>query len=319
MRLSLRIPMPYITIIAYCLFFLLWTSPCDIFAQTDVDSLKQHVTYLSMMQPARNVQHPASLHKAADYIAKHVKYCSKRVSYQQVQTDGSEYQNIIASFGPENAPSIVIGAHYDVYGNAPGADHNASGVAGLLELARLLKLREGDLRIRIDVLAYTNAEPPYENTANSGSVVHAQSLIDRKARVLGMLNLNCIGYFTDQPRSQRWPMPHYALLYGRRANFVALIQEHGNGLWGRQMRALCKQYVRKLRVLSFKPAIPFRGWSDGDIKPYLDRGYPAILLTDTKFYRNRNFRYDIDTFDTLDYFRMAKVIDMVYHALMHYK
>jgi hypothetical protein len=116
---------------------------------------------------------------------------TNRVSFQNFRVDDTEYKNVIASFGPENAERIIVGAHYDVCYQQDGADDNASGVAGILELARLLNNQP--LKYRIDLVAYSLEEPPFFATKNMGSYVHAKSLHDAKVPVLGMISLDMIG------------------------------------------------------------------------------------------------------------------------------
>lgn len=121
---------------------------------------------------------------------------SDSVSTQSYTANGLQYKNIICSFGTENARRIIAGAHYDVCGAQEGADDNASGIAGLLELARLLKGQK--LNYRIDLVAYSLEEPPYFRTQYMGSYIHAKSLADSKANVYGMISLEMIGYFKDE-------------------------------------------------------------------------------------------------------------------------
>ena len=81
------------------------------------------------------------------------------VAYQNFKVDKNEYKNVIGSIGLENKQRIIIGAHYDVCGDSEGADDNASGVVGLLELARLLSKEK--LKYRIDFVAFSLEEPPF--------------------------------------------------------------------------------------------------------------------------------------------------------------
>jgi hypothetical protein len=130
----------------------------------DVDKslLFAHVNYLTSLDPPRDSYHVVSLNKAADYIRKELEKHSDHIEMQSFEADGEEYRNVIASFGVDNTRRIIVGAHYDVFGAQPGADDNASAVAGLLELARLLKLKgiDSQLNHRIDLVAYTLEELP---------------------------------------------------------------------------------------------------------------------------------------------------------------
>ncbi len=298
---------------------LLFILPMFVCAQSNSDTLRKHVVRLSTLSDARNDKHVESLNKAADYIHHYFSQQSDRVFFQKYDLNHEIYKNIIASFGPDTGSRFILGAHYDVFGEAPGADANASGVAGLLEMARLLKKTEKDLHYRIDLVAYTLGESLYSDVSVMGSYMHALSLHENNVQLFGMINFDGIGFFTDKPKSQQYPFFPYRLMYGRTGNFISVIQETGNGLWARQMRSLFKQYATKLRVINFKPAVPFKGFAAGDQENYRTFAYPAILISDTKFYRNKNYHYDIDTYETLDYFRMGKVVDMVYKSIIRYK
>ena len=256
-------------------------------AQSNADTLRKHVVRLSTLPFARNMANPTSLYKASAYIEAVFLNQTSRVVAQNYLVDKEPYRNIICSFGPDTGYRIIVGAHYDVFGEAPGADGNASGVTGLLALAALLKKQEKNLRYRIDLVAYTLGEMPTNNYKMMGSYKHAQSLAENKIPIIGMIDLKGIGYFTDRPRSQRYPFFAYRWMHGRVGNFIGIVQEPGGGLWGRQIRGLCQQYVKGLRTINFKPAVPFKGFTEGDHKNYKHFGFAFVLLTNTTFYRNK--------------------------------
>ncbi len=288
-------------------------------AQSNKDSLFKHVVKLSTWPYARNFKHIEYLNKSASYIHDNFTVHCTRVFRQKFLVENQVVQNVIASFGPELAPRIIIGAHYDVFGEAPGADNNASGIAGLLELSRLLTKIDKNLLYRIDLVAYTLGEPPFFNTKDMGSYHHALSLVENKVEVIGMINLQGIGYFTDRPKSQRYPLFLYRLLYGHRGNFIAVIQKNGQGNWPNRMNYLFKQYIQGLKYIHVKPWITFKALYQSDHKNFWDLGIPAITITNTGYFRNKNFHRDTDTYETLDYFRMAKVIDMVFKSIVHFR
>ena len=125
--------------------------------EVDPDRLRRHVHFLSVDVRPRDWNHPANLDRAADYIDGEFETSGGSVSDQQYEMDGEGYRNVIVSFGPSEGERIIVGAHYDAFGELPGADDNASGVAGLIELAHLL----GDTRLerRVDLVAFTLEEP----------------------------------------------------------------------------------------------------------------------------------------------------------------
>ena len=300
------------------LFIFLWIHPI-LFAQASLDSLRKFVVKISTPPYPRNTFRADYVQKTAEYIFNHFRQYAPHVSAQNIVWKDEPYENIVVRFGPSNAKRIIIGAHYDVFGNTQGADYNASGVAALMELARLFSMMQKQLLVRIDLVAYALHEPSNAKELCIGSKFHANSLLAEKNSVLGMLNLDGIGYFSDKRKSQRFPFWHYRILYGHRGNFIGIMQQHGNQLWSRQMRYLLKQYANKLRVINFKPGLPISFLSEGDHSSYWDNGFDAICLTNTGPWRNKNYRFDTDTYETLDYFRMTKVVNMVYHAILRYR
>jgi hypothetical protein len=161
--------------------------------EVDPERLRKHVTALSETFAPRDYTHVENLDRAADYIEREFREAGGEISEQAFVVDSQHYRNIIARFGPETKERIVVGAHYDVCGPYPGADDNASGIAGLIELAHLLGKQK--LRTRVELAAYTLEEPPFFRTEQMGSAVHAESLVEAHAELRAMLCLEMIGVF----------------------------------------------------------------------------------------------------------------------------
>ncbi len=249
----------------------------------------------------RDIGHDDNLARAADWIAGQLERSGARVSGQPFSVDRRRYRNLIGAFGPEKGEIVVVGAHYDASGEKPGADDNASGVAGLLELANFLSGTE--LKQRVELVAYALEEEPFA----TGSAVHAQSLRESRTRVSGMLCLEMIGYFRDEPGSQKLP-PEVGRLPGAdRGNFIAVVGDRASFL-ERVETAMRK--ASKLPVYS--TAVPF---DLSDHVSYREAGFPAVMITDTAFFRNPNYHQETDTPDTLDYERMAGVVSGVFRAV----
>jgi hypothetical protein len=285
-------------------------------ATTDTARLGQHLRYLTSRQPARSAAHPIVLDSVAAYVARHLRAAGGRVARQPVPADGVTYQNIIASFGPETGSRLIIGAHYDVCGEQLGADDNGTGTAALLELARLLGQSARPLPQRIDLVAYTLEEPPYFRTKHMGSYVHAASLKAAKVPVTGMVALEMLGYYDERPGSQRYPVGALKLIYGSRGNYVTVAQKFGgSGRWGRQLarryRASAGLPVRRFKAPAWLPGIDF-----SDHLNYWHFGYPALLLTDTAFYRNAHYHQATDTLGRLSLPRLALAVDALLAALV---
>ena len=285
-------------------------------ATTDTARLGQHLRYLTTRQPARSAAHPAMLDSVAAYLAQHLQAAGGRVVRQPYQADGTTYQNVIASFGPEAGPRLVVGAHYDVCGEQPGADDNGTGTAALLELARLLGQSARPLPQRIDLVAYTLEEPPYFRTPHMGSYVHAASLQAANIPVTGMVALEMLGYYDERRGSQRYPVGVRQLLFGSRGNYVTVAQTvGGSGRWGRRLarryRAVARLPVRRFKAPAWLPGIDF-----SDHLNYWHFGYPALLLTDTAFYRNAHYHQGTDTLGRLSLPRLALAVEALLAALV---
>src|SRR5215218_63151 len=177
----------------------------------DPSRLEAHVRKLSIELSPRDATHTENLDQVAAYIKNQFSQTSAFVSEQVYGVQGKSYRNVIAHFGPETEERIVVGAHYDSAGPLPGADDNASGVAGLLELARLLGSQPPQMRV--ELVAFSTEEPPYFRSTGMGSSVHAILLRNENVRIRAMLSLEMIGYFSDAHGSQHFPTGLLAALY----------------------------------------------------------------------------------------------------------
>ncbi|AMM50561.1 peptidase M28 [Rufibacter sp. DG15C] len=299
------------SIVTVCLYLCLLSS----YASPQVDTLriKQHLTAITKTPKHRNYQNVDQLNQTANYLISVLNQYTDSVTVQEYKVEGQVYKNVIASFGMEHPKRIIVGAHYDVCGNQEGADDNASGVVGLLELARLMKGQK--LNHRVDLVSYTLEEPPYFRTDYMGSYVHAKSLADQKVDVYGMISLEMIGYFKEEKKSQTYPVGILSLLYGNRGNYITLVNKFGAGAFAKDFsRAFKKRDVINTKKFTGPPALP--GIDFSDHLNYWKFGYSALMLTDTSFYRNKNYHEPTDTLETLDLTKMAKVIDGVYGTFL---
>jgi Zn-dependent M28 family amino/carboxypeptidase len=147
------------------------------------EELLRHLEYLTKIRPFRNFGNIESLKVASDYIEKEFKNCAYTIQHQKWNYGKYEYTNVIAAYKPEHKKRLIVGAHYDVYSNQPGADDNTSGVAGLLHLAKSIAEKQPDLPYGIDFVAYCLEEPPHFGTKNMGSFVHAESLFKTRRKL----------------------------------------------------------------------------------------------------------------------------------------
>ncbi len=281
--------------------------------KADTTWLRNYVVGLGSTSEPRCFEHPKGLNEACAYIINCLDSLGLQSEEQMFNVAGLPQKNIIVSFGPKDAERLIVGAHYDVCGEQAGADDNASGVAGLLELARLLK-NKTDLKYRIDLVFYTLEEPPHFRTKEMGSYIHAKSLFDQKIKVKGMVCLEMIGYFSEKPKSQQYPIGILKLFYPTKANYIAVVSKIGQGRFLRKIKKrikpCCDVDVKSINAPAWITGIDF-----SDHLNYWAFGYDAVMITDTSFYRNANYHEKTDTVETLDFAKMAEVVRGVYHAI----
>jgi len=284
-------------------------------AVADPASLERHVRMLAVNLHPRSVDNQANLDRAADYVLEQLRATGAETAEQPVIVQGQKFRNLIARFGPRNGPVLVVGAHYDSCGDTPGADDNASGVAGLLELARLLAANPP--KQSVELVAYTLEEPPYFRTDSMGSVWHARSLSEANREVRLMLSLEMIGFYRDTEKSQNYPLAPLKLVYPDEGNFVAIVAPFGDFGATRRVKALFRG-ASDLPAVSINAPRFVQGVDFSDHASYWRYKMPAMMITDTAFLRNPNYHERSDTPDTLDYARMAKVVRAVYAVAMEF-
>ena len=251
-----------------------------------------------------------------DYISEEFKQTGVEVTEQTFEVNGKKYRNIIAHFGPKEGAVTVIGAHYDSYADTPGADDNASGVAGLIELAHLLQ--KNPPKNSVELIAYTLEEPPFFKTENMGSVHHAHAFKTSGRPLRLMISIEMIGYFSDKSDSQNYPIGLLKTLYPNKGNFIGIIGRSAESKEARKIKALMSG-ATDLPVYSMNaPVSLVTGLDFSDHRNFWAEGFNALLITDTAFFRNKNYHELEDTADTLDYSRMAKVIQGIYAVIQNY-
>jgi hypothetical protein len=282
-----------------------------------IDNMQSTVRYLTSINPSRSYEHQDSMKISADYISQKFKEYGLKPEKQEFVVSGKTYANIIASAGPAGGSRLIVGAHYDVFGNQPGADDNASAIAGLLEIARFAKQHESELPYRIDFVAYALEEPPFFKTAQMGSYVHAGFLHRNNIKVKGMICLEMIGFFTDKENSQSYPSAILGLFYPSKGNFIGVISNFGSACFAGQIvkhiRAASID-VKTLKAPSFVTGVDF-----SDHLNYWKFGYDAVMITDTAFYRNQNYHENTDTMNTLDFVKMNEVVKGICWSILNMK
>ncbi|WP_444677986.1 M28 family peptidase [Halomonas sp. E19] len=287
--------------------------PLDADGEALRERLHAHVRVLSEEIGERHYWRPEALHQTADYIEEAFRAAGHEPLRHPVPTGDRTFHNIeVQLSGSGEAQEIlVVGAHFDTVRGSPGADDNASGVAVLLELARLLESAPLDRSLHL--VAFVNEEMPFFGSSAMGSLRYARQAKAQGANIVGMLSLEMLGYFTDAPGSQAHP-PLLGHLFPDRGDFVAFI---GN----LESRELVKQAIGAFRTHA---QVPSEGLAApeliGDIRrsdhwSFWEMGYPAIMLTDTANFRNPYYHGPRDTHDTLDYDTMARLTKALAKAL----
>ena len=275
--------------------------------------LRKHVWMLAEEIGERNDDNTSSLEKSADYIETSFRESGLA---PQIQAYGDrDYRNIIAEIkgeGPDDG-IILVGAHYDTVWLSPGADDNASGVAVMLELARLLAGKHFQKTIRF--AGFTNEEHPFADTDMMGSRVYSRRVFENRGKITVMYSLEMLGYYSDEASSQLYPAP-LKWFYPDRANFIAFVANIHSGL--SLIHSLCafRRYsgfpVQGL-IMSERLIPDIRR---SDHASFWDLGYPAIMITDTAQYRNKNYHSVGDVPRTLDYTKMARLVSGLVRMLV---
>ena len=270
-------------------------------------SLEAHVDMLATQIGERNMQHHPALERAASYIEKMLVEAGYEPASQRFDVDGQPVRNIEVELrGAADRDRIVlIGAHYDSAPGTPGANDNGSGVAALLELARALADRRPRRTVRF--VAFVNEEPPHSYTSSMGSRRYAERSAERGETVVAMLSLETIGYYSDAPDSQRYPFP-VGFFYPDRGNFIGFV---GNRRSARLVKRAVERFREHARFPSEGLAAPswVGGVSWSDHWSFWQIGAPAIMVTDTAFYRYLSYHMPSDRADVIDYARLARVVD----------
>ena len=282
-------------------------------ATVSPEQLSRHVAVLSEQYAPRSFYDTENLNSCADYIREQFARTRGVVSNQIYTIGRARAENVIVTFPGKDATRIVVGAHYDSCDSTPGADDNASGVAGLIELARLLS--GTTLRHTVELVAFSTEEPPFFGSRDMGSARHAELLREQGVDVRAMLALEMIGYFSDDRGSQHYPVRLLHLFYPSRGNFLAIIGNMGQRKLLRQtkrlMRGTTTLPVYSASVPSFVPGVDF-----SDHRNYWAEGIPAVMIGNTAFYRDTEYHSDNDTAARLDYERMSQVVVAVFEAVV---
>ena len=273
--------------------------------------LKSDVFFLANEIGERNLHRPGTMEQTASWIQGRLREMGYRPENHHYRIEsgryrGTESTNIIAEVKGKNSPDeiIIIGAHYDSVIHSPGANDNASAVAALLALANWFEDKPQDRTIRF--LFFANEEPPFFHTPEMGSYAYAKTVTEMDEHITSMIALDGLGYFSDEPKSQQYPVPGSGLMYPNQANFIGFVTKLSNrNLLNKTIKAFRAEASVSAEGAALPGFIPGVYWSDH--WSFWQHDIDALLVTDTLLFRDPHYHSANDTPERLDYEMMARV------------
>jgi hypothetical protein len=291
------------------------------------EELRANVEKLAGEIGERNMWHYPQLNAAADFIEDSFSRAGLRTRRDSYDMRGQACHNIEAEIpgshamavstgrrspgeGESPPPIVIIGAHYDSVFGSPGANDNGTGVAATLALARRFAEKQAERRPPYKTLrfvAFVNEEPPYFLSGEMGSLIYSRRCKERGDKISAMISLETIGYFSDAPNSQTYPLPGLGVFYPTVGNFIGFVSNVKSRALLRRVITLFRKHAKIPSEGASLPAfIPGVSWSDQ--WSFWQNGYPAIMVTDTAPFRYPYYHSSSDTPDQLDYDRFALVV-----------
>ena len=274
-------------------------------AEREIEAcLRRHVAAIASRE--HNLDHPEALEAAAREIEGQLVELRYAPSTQRFPVHGLEARNIEVEIAGASAAGdiVLLGAHYDSVWGAPGANDNGSGVAALLELARLLRDAKPERTLRL--VWFVNEEPPYFQGPDMGSRRYARRSRERGERIVARVSLETVGWYSEDPGSQRYPFP-LGLFYPSRGDFIAFVANLGSrSLMHEALAAFRRHAAFPSEGVAAPAFIPGVEWSDHG--SFWEQDYPALMITDTALYRYPWYHQREDTPDKVDYARLARVV-----------
>lgn len=280
-----------------------------------IGRLKGHLETLTRSIGERSVLVPQNLERSADYIESFYKGLELPVRREPYRYRDYTVANIVAeiSFCPTPSKRYLLGAHYDSVSGTVGADDNASAIAVQLETAWHLKKLEGQVELDLEIVLVSFAleEPPVYGTRHMGSRIYAKKAKEEREQIDGMICLEMVGYTCHDPGCQGYPFPLMFFGYPNEGNFVGIVGNYGSR---RLTDTLFQAFQRNPELPVIKLSIPLAGWLLPSVRlsdhaSFWDRGFKAVMITDSAYYRNPNYHQFTDTMEKLDYGFMAELVE----------
>jgi Zn-dependent M28 family amino/carboxypeptidase len=276
--------------------------------------LQAHLEMLTRTIGERSVRRPDNIERSAAYIEKQLAAFGLAPQRQTYRYRGYSVSNVLAERKPSGGPTkhYVLGAHYDSVSGTVGADDNASAVAVLLETARAMQHAAGNARNSAEVtfVAFALEEPPAYGTRYMGSRVFARKAKSEGRAIDGMICLEMVGYTCQEPGCQRYPFPLQFFGYPKQGTFIGIVGNRQSLGFTHRLR---KSFQRNPNLPVVTLAVPFDGWIMpavrlSDHASFWDKGYRAVMVTDSAFFRNPHYHRSSDTMETLDFNFMAELV-----------
>jgi Zn-dependent M28 family amino/carboxypeptidase len=282
--------------------------------QKIIHQLHDHLTLLTQTIGERSVLKPDNLEKTAAYIQAQFEAFGLAVERETYRYQDLEVGNVIAHLKtpPDSKGHYILGAHYDTVAGTVGADDNASAVAVMLETARTIQTlaRGDDINPEITFVAFALEEPPTYGTRYMGSRVFAAKAKRKGLSIDGMICLEMVGYACRRPGCQHYPFPLQFMGYPKEGDFIGIVGNVNSRGFTRKLR---NSFQRNPDLPVVSLTVPFNGWIMPAIRlsdhaSFWDKGYPAVMLTDTAFFRNPHYHLPSDTMETLNVAYMAELV-----------
>lgn len=261
---------------------------------TELERIRQHLE--NIVGERNPFTGPKHLENTAQYISEQFELMGLKVSRETVEFEGTRSQNILAQIPGDADKIFVLAAHYDTVPDSPGADDNASAVAALLEIARALS--QISLNISLILSAFTLEE--YGFIGSKHFIDHDP---ERKKQLSGMISLEMVGFKNTEPDSQEYPPYVDPSQYPDTGDFIAVV---GNEPSADLAHALAQKMSHSTPALNVETlVVPGQGENFSEVRlsdhsPFWDAGIPAVMVTDTAFFRNPHYHQPSDTLETLD-------------------
>ena len=278
------------------------------------ERLRHHLHMLTVTIGERSVYKPENLAKTRSYIEAFYRDLGLPVESQTYHYQDLEAANVITRIDLGENPSrlFVLGAHYDSVDGTVGADDNAAAIAVQLETARQLKhiAGAGNAKVTVKFVSFALEEPPTYATRHMGSKVYARKARSDGEQIDGMICLEMVGFYCDEPGCQSYPFPLMFMNYPKEGNFIGIV---GNSSSRGLTRSLERAFRKNPGLPVVTLTVPLNGWVMPSVRlsdhsSFWDENYNAVMVTDSAFYRNPHYHLPSDTMDTLDFRRMAELV-----------